>query len=716
MKLPDRERTKASRYSDTPETGVTLVLFFASIGTRLPTSRRKLQMKFCSRLLFVSAIVLVLSTVTHAQQVSDGPDVPGLEAFDVAMLDFMQAHNIPDGQLAVTWQGRLVLARAYDNQSENPVNLKSLFRIASVSKPLTSTIMHRLQQDGGISTSDRFSKYLDVMPPLGQTNDPRTGDITIRNMLEHLGGFDTALGYDPVFHDAGVAQELGVNLPVLKSHIRTFMNGKNLANDPGTTYNYSNYGYLLAGQMIEAATGLSYGAYADSVLNKIGIFDARLARSQKHRAYSPEAVYFSGNRGTSVMDSSGELLPWEYGALNMENATAFGGWDFNMVEAARWLVSLNDPSAEDALLDEQSLASMFGLPENWIGAYTPGDYYYSMGWQVRDYGNGNRNTWHNGSLPGTTAQVVRFRDGFQYAAAFNRRNENAPGTWIADLETRLFTARNSVTQWPDHNLFPELLAPVPEPVSALYSGSWYDITHNGEGFVVQIVDKTTSVVYWFTYDREGNQRWYFGVGEFDGHRMVVRDLLEGSGGKFGPDFNPDDVTFETVGSLAISIFDGERGKADYLLKGDSGYMELSRLSQTFDNDDPATAGDWRTGLWYDPSHNGEGFVVEVLPGNTTLVYWFTYDGEGRSAWMVSASDQGSLDSAVNLSMARPIGGNFGVGFDPDLVTRPPNGILTLRLSCSALSVGQYSGGDGLFPKVDQILTRLAGYADIPCSP
>ncbi len=671
--------------------------------------------------LFLSTALLGLgiSFNAAAQQVSDGVDVPGLESFDQAILAFMQDHDIPDGQLAVTWQGRLVLARAYSNNSPNPINLKTRFRMASVSKPLTSTLVHRLQQDGGISTSDTLAQYLDLTPLPGQTADPRLGGITIRNLLEHLAGFNSpqGYGYDPVFHDAGIVSALGTDYPVLKSHIRTFMNGKALANAPGTVNNYSNYGYMLAGQMIEAATGLSYGAYADSVLNQIGIYDARLARSQMHRAYSPEAKYNSGRVGPTVMDGSGQLVPWEYGAFNMENAAAFGGWTMSMVEAARWLSNLDDPDAPAALLNETSLAGMFGLPENWSGAYPPGSYYYSQGWQVRDYGNGSRNTWHNGSLPGTTAYVVRMQDGFDYAASFNRRDENSPGTWLGGpdgLDNKMATARNQVTQWPDHDLFSQTLAPTPENIGARYSGSWYDVTHDGEGFVVQIINPSTAVVYWFTYDREGKQRWYFGVGAFEGHRMVIRELLEASGGRFGPDFDPAEVIFEPVGSLVLSMFDGTRGKADYLLHGDSGYMDLSRLSNAFTNDDPDTAGDWRTGLWYDPSHDGEGYVVESLAGGTALIYWFTYDSEGRSAWMLGITSEGSLDNGVTISMLRPEDGNFGVAFDPARVVKHPNGDLVLKLSCGPGSMSQYTGGDPGFPDVDQALIRLAGYVNPSC--
>ncbi|MCP4044914.1 MAG: hypothetical protein GY732_02855, partial [Gammaproteobacteria bacterium] len=45
------------------------------------------------------------------------------------------------------------------------------------------------------------------------------------------------------------------------------------------------------------------------------------------------------------------------------------------------------------------------------------------------------------------------------------------------------------------------------------SGSWYDPAHNGEGFLLEVLEDEQAIVYWFTYDENGNQRWFIGLGE-----------------------------------------------------------------------------------------------------------------------------------------------------------------------------------------------------------
>lgn len=52
-----------------------------------------------------------------------------------------------------------------------------------------------------------------------------------------------------------------------------------------------------------------------------------------------------------------------------------------------------------------------------------------------------------------------------------------------------------------------------EPIQRL-SGAWYNLERNGEGFIVEVQENGTAVVYWFTYqpDEPGAQAWMFGVG------------------------------------------------------------------------------------------------------------------------------------------------------------------------------------------------------------
>ena len=411
---------------------------------------------------FTLLAALLASPAVTAQWQVTGTPVPELAAFDDAIHTIMANHSIPSGSAAITWQGRLVLAHGYTldpGPNDIVVQPQSLFRIASVSKPITSTLINRLIQEGRLSLDDTLGQYVDLTPPPGETADPRLATITIRNLLEHLAGLGvySTIGFDPMFYDANIANALGIALPVHRADIIEFMNGVPLATDPGTTYNYSNYGYLLLGCVIEAVTGMSYSDYAASVLNRIGIWDMRQGRSLEPYRAPGEVFYDSGFFGTTVMDESGVSVPYEYGAFNVENMDSHGGWIVSAVELARWLANLDDPNASDAILDQASIDRMYSLPQNYPLPYNPGDAYYAEGWAVRDWGNQQRNAWHDGSLPSTTSYVVRTMYGWDFAVILNRRDETGTTSYSAEVDSAMWNAFDQIATWPDGDEFPHAL-------------------------------------------------------------------------------------------------------------------------------------------------------------------------------------------------------------------------------------------------------------------
>ena len=418
---------------------------------------------FKSRLFWLAAIPLLASAsfcaTAFAQWKISGTDVPQLAAFDSAMKTLMTAQGATSAQLAVTWQGRLVLGHGY---SLNPATQDtitepdSLFRIASVSKPITATLVHRLIQDGKLTLNQKLGEFVDLTPAPGKAADPRLARITVRNLLEHLAGFDIdVLRFDPIGHDASIASALGVALPISKANIIKYMNGFALAHDPGTTFAYSNYGYLLLGRIIEKVSGLSYEKYTASVFNPIGMSTMRLARSLLQNRAPGEVFYHSKYANPSVMDNSGAILPLAYGGgNNVENFDSSGGWVISAIDLVRWLSNLDRPTASSAILNQASIDRMFALPENFMPPYASGSSYNAGGWSAQNYGGGSYNTWHAGAFGGTTSYVVRLKSGLTYAVVFNIRGEGSAGDFHGDIDTAMSTVINQTSVWPSIDLFP----------------------------------------------------------------------------------------------------------------------------------------------------------------------------------------------------------------------------------------------------------------------
>jgi len=123
--------------------------------------------------------------------------------------------------------------------------------------------------------------------------------------------------------------------------------------------------------------------------------------------------------------------------------------------------------------------------------------------------------------------------------------------------------------------------PVPVPEEALLNGSWYDPTQNDEGYNLEILHDGRALVYWFSFDKQGNRRWFFGVGENRDGKLFFDDMLTTSRGKSGPDFDPDSFEIKSWGTLEMDLACNS-GSASFNSTEDgfgSGSFDLVRLTR-----------------------------------------------------------------------------------------------------------------------------------------
>lgn len=248
------------------------------------------------------------------------------------------------------------------------------------------------------------------------------------------------------------------------------------------------------------------------------------------------------------------------------------------------------------------------------------------------------------------------------------------------------------------------------------SGSWFDPSHNGEGFIVQYIDDSRAVIYWFTYDEAGAQRWFTGMGTATGNTLHIEELLITDGGVFGPGFDPNQIMRIPVGELTLTFSSDSAALAAYTINGVTGQQNLLRLTRTAEADGTVAPNvPHKSGSWYDPTHNGEGFVVEVLPDGRLLAYWFTYDLSGRQAWMMALSENSVGQGSTQLDLLQPVGGRFGPDFDPDDVTREPVGTVRIGLECNGGFQDYKSTDPADFVDIRFNLERIVGIGQVACN-
>ena len=376
-----------------------------------------------------------------------GEDVAPLAHFDDVMKDYMQARGITAGSLAVARNGKLSLARGYTwgDESVATTGETDVFRIASLSKPVAATAAMRLAQEGELDLDAPLADLIDLSPLPGGTADPRLGEVTVRRALQHLGGWDRDLSGDPLWSTIAISREMGVDLPLGEEEVVSYVSGAALDHAPGTTYAYSNYGYLLVSRAIAAVTGTSFEDYVVSdILGAVDIARMRAGRSLA-RDQAGEVRYNSRYTSTSAVDMSGAQVPYPYGGFNLEIQLGNGGWVASAADIARFCTVYDTPEAA-GVLTPASVDTVFAAPEAGGGAT-----HYGLGWSVRPTADGE-NTWHTGSMPGTYTFLAR-SNGHTVVALFNQRKEGDDLNW-GEIDPRLWGAVNEVGTWPTEDLTP----------------------------------------------------------------------------------------------------------------------------------------------------------------------------------------------------------------------------------------------------------------------
>ena len=209
----------------------------------------------------------------------------------------MSKWSIPGGAVALARNGVPVMSASYglaDKAASAAVTGDSLFRIASLSKPVTAAAILKLREAGLLDLGARVFDILDdVVPPEGATPDPRLASVTVLDLLRHSGGWDRGVSFDPMFRSREIAAALGVAPPADAAAIVRYMKGQPLDFDPGTKYAYSNFGYCLLGRIVEKVAGQPYADYVRSaILAPAGATGMRLGRSLEADRAAGEVVYY----------------------------------------------------------------------------------------------------------------------------------------------------------------------------------------------------------------------------------------------------------------------------------------------------------------------------------------------------------------------------------------------------------------------------------------
>jgi len=381
-------------------------------------------------------------------------------SYDQIIPDLMRKYAIPGGAVAVLRDGKLIYARGFgyaDVENKTPVQPDALFRLASVSKPITGVAIMKLVEEGKLELDDRVAPFIAHLTPApGATVDPRWEQITIRQLLNHTAGWDRDKpngGFDPMFRPAVAAAAVNAPAPASAETVIRYMKGMPLDFNPGEKHVYSNFGYAILGRVIERLSGMPYEEYVRTrVLQPVGANRTRVGRTRMGEALADEVKYYFPGMGLnaplvqSVFPGEG-TVPVNYGGFYVEALDSHGGWVSSTVDLLRFIGGVDGRANRPDILSAELVAEM---TTNGPTVCSSGACYYAGGWLVRPT-QGDATWWHGGSLPGTTSILVRSYNNFSWVALFNARSET--GNFNGELDAALWAALVSVTSFPTHDLF-----------------------------------------------------------------------------------------------------------------------------------------------------------------------------------------------------------------------------------------------------------------------
>jgi len=236
---------------------------------------------------------------------ASGPIVPEWSEVGDLMRHLMAENGTSAGTLAVMQDSKLVLREGFgwvDAEHTMVVHPDNLFRIASVSKPMTKSAIIKLIKEGKLSDNTPVYSYLGIQPWGGHLGDDRIPNITVKNLEEHSGGWlHGSESSACVFQTPKISKEMGLTHPATARDVISWQFSKPLDFTPGTTNEYCNFGYQILGRVIEKASGKRYIDYIqqdllgmDVLTNPIGFKDIALSRSHPQDR-APWEIWYSPN-------------------------------------------------------------------------------------------------------------------------------------------------------------------------------------------------------------------------------------------------------------------------------------------------------------------------------------------------------------------------------------------------------------------------------------
>jgi CubicO group peptidase (beta-lactamase class C family) len=318
-------------------------------------------------------------------------------------IDELVAVDLFSGAVLVAKDGKTVFAQEYgiaDREKKTPNTLKTRFRLGSMNKMFTAVATLQLAQNGKLDLKAPFGNYLTDYP-----NKDVASKVTIEQMLTHTGGTGDIFG--PEF------DKNRLELKTLQDYVKLYGN-RGPQFEPGSRWQYSNYGFLLLGVIVEKVSGQNYYDYVRDHIFKPAGMTATASEPEDQVVVDRSMGYMRSDSGDWQPNT--DTLPYR--------GTSAGGGYSTVEDLLKFATALQ---TNKLLKPEYTEMLTTGKVE------TPNGGKYAYGFQDATV-NGTRCFGHGGGAPGMNGEL-KICPGPGYVVAVLANLDPSAATRVADFIT-----------------------------------------------------------------------------------------------------------------------------------------------------------------------------------------------------------------------------------------------------------------------------------------
>lgn len=340
-------------------------------------------------------ITLVSAAILAITPCAAQTPAPGSADFDAYVARTMREWKVPGVAIAVVRDDSIVFAKGYGVRElgkPEPVTPRTLFAIGSATKAFTATLVAMLVSEGKLRWDDPVTRYL----PWFQLSDPYvTRELTLRDVLTHRSGLGRS----------GDLLWYATTMP--RDTILWRLRFIDKQWEFRSRFEYSNLGYLTAGEVAAHATGKTWDTLLhDRIFAPLGMTATSTSIS------ALRGVADVATNHIEIHDTL-QIVPYR----NLDNIGPAGSINSNVLDLARWIRFQLDsgrvdgrPLVDATILDETHQQQMPLSRITLERRYPAGHFIsYGMGWFLSDYRD-HKLVEHSGAIEGMTGEVALLPD------------------------------------------------------------------------------------------------------------------------------------------------------------------------------------------------------------------------------------------------------------------------------------------------------------------